>query len=157
LEVGIASLDEVAEIEFDQWLDTQEVFRRLDSVFPPGLKLKAVQEMPLLRAGRIPERVIYLLHLHEAGIQLPPESLVKLLEAATLPFQRPREKRVQNVDLRPALSALKLSMGDLEIEVRPSQSGTARPLEVLCLLTGQPLESLKRVRVTKTRMDLRNP
>src|ERR1019366_544453 len=93
LEVGIASLDEVAEIEFDQWLDTQDVFRRLDSVFPPGLKLKAVQEMPLLRAGRIPERVIYLLHLQEAGLQLPPESLAKLLEAATLPFQRPRENR----------------------------------------------------------------
>jgi radical SAM-linked protein len=157
LEVGVASLDEVAEIEFHQCLDTQEVFRRLASVFPPGLELKSVQEMPPNRAGRIPERILYLLHLQEAEIRIRPERIQALLQATTIPFQRQREKRIQSVELRPALLSASLKMGDLELEVRPSQSGSARPLEVLSLLTEMPLEDLKRVRVTKMRMDLRFP
>ena len=171
LELGVASLDEVAEIEFNQWLDTQEVSRRLACVLPPGLVLKEVREMPALRAGRIPDRIHYLLHLQEAEIQIPPMAIQTLLQATTLPYQRQREKRLQSVDLRPALLALNLVtqpqqqlqpgqppqaelLPDLELEVRPSQSGSARPLEVLSLLTGMPLEDLRRVRVTKTRMDL---
>src|ERR1700712_2528911 len=63
LEVGVASLDEVAEIEFNQCLDTQEVFRRLSSALPPGLELKTVQEMPPFRAGRIPDRIHYQVHI----------------------------------------------------------------------------------------------
>jgi radical SAM-linked protein len=158
LEVGVASLDEVAEIEFNQWLDIQEVFSRMSCVLPPGLKLMAVQEMPLFRAGRIPDKIHYQLHLQEAGILIHPLKLQALLETTTLPFLRQREKRLQSVDLRPALLAAKLEpQGDLLLEVRPSQNGTARPLEVLSLLTEKPLEELKRVRVTKTRMDLRFP
>jgi radical SAM-linked protein len=156
LEVGVASLDEVAEIEFNQWLNTEEVLRRLASVFPPGLELTAVREMPPNKAGRIPERIHYLLHLQEAGIQTPTTEMIQaLMQATTLPYKRQREKRVQSVDLRPALLALNpVPPGDLELEVRPSQSGSARPLEVLSLLTGMPLEELRKVRVTKTRMDL---
>ncbi|MEI6236589.1 MAG: TIGR03936 family radical SAM-associated protein [Planctomycetota bacterium] len=171
LELGVASLDEAVEIEFNQWLDIQEVSRRLASVLPPGLALKAVQEMPANRAGRIPERIHYLLHLHEAAIHVTPEAIQTLLQAPTLPYQRQREKRLQSVDLRLALLEINRVMPqephlpvqmapaeamehDLEIAVRPSQSGSARPLEILSLLTGLPLVDLRRVRVTKTRMDL---
>src|SRR5258705_4238869 len=59
LEVGIASLDEVAEIEFTQCLDIQDLTDRLASVFPPGLKLMAVKDLPLKRAMQIPVRIIY--------------------------------------------------------------------------------------------------
>ena len=163
LELGVASLDEVAEIEFNQCLDTQEVLRRLASAFPPGLKLTAVLEMPPFRAGRIPDRIQYLLHLQEAEILIPETRIQALLQATTLPFQRQREKRVQSVDLRLALLSLNLATPnplqpdqarDLELAVRPSQSGSARPLEILSLLMEVPLDQLRRVRVTKTRMDL---
>ena len=157
LEVGVASLDEVAEIEFNQCLETQDIFRRLACVMPAGLELKSVEQMPPFRAGRIAERIQYLLHLVEAGIQVPPERLPALLEAATLPFQRQRETHLQSVDLRPALLDLRIvTPGDLELFVRPSQSGSARPLEVLSLLTGMPVAELKRVRVTKLLMELRS-
>lgn len=111
--------------------------------------------MPPNRAGQIPDRIHYLVHLREAQIQIQPETIPTLLAATTLPFQRQREKRLQSVDLRPALLAVRTTPeGDLELEVHPSQSGTARPLEVLSLLTQTPVEQLKRVRVTKTRMEM---
>jgi len=75
LEVGVASLDEVAEIEFNQCIETQEVFRRLASNLPPGLELKSVQEMPLNRSGSIPDKIHYLIHLREAGMTIQPSNL----------------------------------------------------------------------------------
>lgn len=155
LELGVASLDEVAEIELNQCLDTQEILQRLASVMPPGLELKTVQEMPPFKAGRIPDRISYQIHLQEAGMTVPAEKIQALLQMTTLPFQRQREKRLQSVELRHAILTLKtLPEGDLELEVRPSQSGTARPLEVLSLLMETPLEMLRKVRVTKTRMEM---
>jgi len=158
LEVGVASLDEAAEIEFSQCLATQELFDRLSSAFPPGLKLKSVKDLPPRRAGQIPLRIQYLLHLTEAGLKVPPDRPVKMLAAETLPFARPREKGIQNVDLRPALLALEIDpAGDLLADVRPSPRGSARPLEVLSLLLEMPLEELKKVRVTKLLMELQMP
>ncbi len=158
LEAGVASLDEAAEIELTQCLATQEVFSRLSSVLPPGIQLKAVKDLPPRRAGQTPIRIQYLLHLVEAGIQLQTLQLENLLKAPALPFERPREKHLQKVDLRPALLALSLNpQGNLLVEVKPSPSGSVRPLEVLSLLLNVPLDDVKRVRVTKLLMELQTP
>jgi radical SAM-linked protein len=158
LEAGVASLDEAAEIEFTQCLATQEVFTRLSSALPPGIQLKAVKALPPRRAGQIPLRILYRLHLVEAGITLAQSQLDGLLEAPALPFERPREKHLQKVDLRPALLALSLEpAGDLLAEVRPSPKGSVRPLELLSLMLNTPLSEVKRVRVTKISMELQPP
>jgi radical SAM-linked protein len=154
LEVGVASLDEVAEIELTQCLDTQEIQARLSSALPPGLTLRSVKDLPPRRAARTVLKMVYRLHLAETATAVPPEALEKLMAATTLPFGRPREKTVQNVDLRPALLALEIADGDLLVTVMPTQQGTARPLEVLSLLLNQPLENLKHIRTTKTVMEM---
>src|SRR5476651_2568388 len=46
LEAGVASFDEVAEIEFNQCIALQEVFDRLASALPPGIQLKTVKDLP---------------------------------------------------------------------------------------------------------------
>lgn len=157
LEVGVASLDEAAEIELTQCLPLQEIHDRLSSAFPPGLKLKQVRDLPPRRAGQTPIRIRYRLHLMEAGIAVNPDDLTRLMTAASLPFQRPREKAEQSVDLRPALLALRLELSDLLLDVQPSPRGSARPLEVLSLLMMIPLQELKRVKVTKLLMELQAP
>jgi len=158
LEVGVASLDEAAEIELTQCLALQVIHQRLCAALPPGLTLTTIKELPPSRTGQTPVRLTFRLHLQEAGIRLDPHSLTRLLAATTLPFARPREKGVQNVDLRPALLDLDLEpSGDLRLDIRPAPRGSARPLEVLSLLLQAPLASLKHVRVTKLRMELRSP
>ena len=158
LEVGIASLDEAAEIELTQCLAIPELCARLSAVFPPGLVLKAVKELPPLRGGQIPILVQYRVHLAQTGLEVTPQRVAVLLEARTLPFARQREKRIQDVDLRLALLNLSLEPnGNLLVEVKPSPKGSTRPLEVLSLLLNEPLPSLCHVRVTKLRMDLQLP
>jgi hypothetical protein len=117
-----------------------------------------VKELPAQRAGQTPALIRYRLHLKEAGIQVAPEAPARLLAQETLPFQRPREKHTQSVDLRPALADIRVDeAGDLIVDVRPAARGSARPLEVLSLLAQQPLESLKKVRMTKLLMELQAP
>ena len=158
LEVGVASLDEAAEIELTQCLTTQDLAQRLSSALPPGLVLKMVRELPPSRTAQMPVRLLYRLHLKEAGIPVEAQSVARLLAATTLPFARPREKSVQDVDLRPALLEASLEAGgDLLLAVRPGPRGSARPLEVLSVLLQAPLQELKHVRVTKLRMDLQLP
>ena len=158
LEVGVASLDEAAEIELTQCLGIPELFVRLSSVFPPGLTLGALRDLPPHRAGQTPALIRYRLHLARAGLVVPAPRVAALLEAPALPFARPREKRVQDVDLRPALLGLRIEpSGDLLLEIKPGPKGSARPLEVLSLLLNEPLVNLRRVRVTKLRMDLLPP
>jgi radical SAM-linked protein len=154
LEVGVASLDEVAEIEFNQCLNLQDLYERLSSALPPGLNLKSVKELVPRRTVRATRRMTYRLHLREAGMVLDPATLPELMKAETIPFGRQREKAIQNVDLRPALLALDIADGDLLVAVRPTQQGTARPLEVLSLLMKQPLEALKHIRATKISMEM---
>lgn len=155
LEVGVASLDEVAEIELTQCLDTQEIQVRLSSALPPGLTLKSVKDLPPRRAGRMVLKMVYRLHLAETGTTAPdPAALVTLMAAQTLPYGRQREKTVQSVDLRPALLGLEIVDGDLLVTVKPTQQGTARPLEVLSLLLNQPMQNLKHIRATKTVMEM---
>ncbi|MFH0938776.1 MAG: TIGR03936 family radical SAM-associated protein [Planctomycetota bacterium] len=158
LEVGVVSLDEVAEIELTQWLDTQTIYTRLSSTFPPGLVLKTVKALPLRRAGQTPRRIQYRLHLKEAGLMVSLDRCQALLQAASLPFQRSRKNRIQDIDIRPALLDITLeTTGDLLIEVAPNQKGSARPLEVLSLVLNESLDSLKHVRSTKLWMELEPP
>src|SRR5579862_7330014 len=89
LEVGVASLDEVAEIEFTECLSLLEIHARLSSTFPPGLVLKAVKEVQPSRAGQTPRLIRYRLHLQEAGLQISLAQIQELLREQTLPFQRP--------------------------------------------------------------------
>ena len=155
LEVGVASLDEAAEIEFTQCLSTQEVFVRLSSVFPPGLLLKTVRELPPRRAGQTVRRILYRLHLAEAALTVTAAQIQNLLAQTTLPFQRPREKRMQSVELRPALAELKaVDGGDLLAAVSPGPKGSARPLEILSLLLNRPLQNLRHVRIVKLQSEL---
>lgn len=158
LEVGIVSLDEAAEIELTQCIPIQEIWKRLTAALAPGLAVRTVRELPPFRASQTPLRLLYCLHLTEAAMRVEARRIQELLAARELPFARPREKGVQDVDLRPVVLALSLEPdGDLLLAVRPGPKGSARPLEVLSLLLRVPLEKLKHVRVTKLRMDLQPP
>jgi len=158
LEVGIASLDEAVEIELNQCLLIEDIAARLSSSFPPGLTIKAVKELQPQRAGQVPRRIEYRLHLQEAGILLLPQRLLELMKEPTLPFQREREKHIQSVDLKAALLDLRLdAVGDLIAAVAPGPKGSARPLEILSLLLNQPVATLKHVKMTKLSMELEAP
>ena len=130
LEVGVASLDEVAEIEFTQWLDIQDIAARLASAFPPGLTVTAVKALPSARTTQIPVRIVYRLHLAEAGMQVEPQAAAAVLAQTTLPLDRQRENRVQKVGSKTRALGHKPRTGSCRAtswsRSRPSPRGSAR-------------------------------
>jgi radical SAM-linked protein len=160
LETGVASLDEAVEIEFTQWNPLDLIQNRLAACLPPGLSLLSLREIPPHRRGAMVSELRFKVHLAERRLAVSPRDIARLLAAPRLPFRREqpwkeRGRTVVEVDLRPALAGIALDAGgDLEITLRPSPAASARPLEVLSLLTGLPLSELRRVRVTKLRTGL---
>jgi radical SAM-linked protein len=158
LEVGIAALDEVAELELTEWIQPNELLERLETNLPPGLHLLTVKELPPTRRSRMPVRLRYRVHLTEANIQLDEARLTALLATPTLPFKKQKPgKAVQTRDLKASLVHVALDAGDLVVEVKPSPQGLARPLEFLSLLLETPLEQLRHIRVTREQMELAEP
>lgn len=158
LEVGIAALDEVAELELTEWIQPNELLERLETNLPPGIRLHAVKELPPTRRSRAPVKLRYRLHLAEAQVALDEEKLEQLRTAETLPCKKTKPgKPAQIRDLKPSLVHVALDAGDLVVDVKPSPQGLARPLEFLSLLLETPLEKLRHIRVTRERMELAEP
>lgn len=164
LEVGIASLDEAAELELHQWIPIQDLKERLAAALPPGLALHTVREMDPVRRGQRPVRVVYRMELGEAELTVPPERLEWLARAATLPYLRVRLERgrrkgrpqpPKTVDLRTVIGAVAAAEGGaVDVEILPTPVLTARPLEVLSLLLERPKDQLAGIRITKLSMTL---
>jgi radical SAM-linked protein len=160
LEVGVASLDEVAELELIECLPLTEVQNRLEHCLPPGLILRAVTEIPPTRKGGKLARLRFKLHLAEQGIPVTPQALAALSSAPRLILQRPKRPGVaaRQVDLRPNLATAALdAAGDLVLDLAPSPQGLPRPLESLSLLTQTPVDQLRHIRVTKLATRLEPP
>lgn len=158
LEVGIAALDEVAELELTEWIQPKELLERLETNLPPGLHLLTVKELPATRRSRTPVRLRYRVHLNEASICLDETRLAALLATPTLPFRKQKPgKAAQTRDLKASLVCAVLDAGDLVVDVKPSPQGLARPLEYLSLLLEMPLEKLRHIRVTREQMELAEP
>lgn len=163
LEVGIASLDEAVEIELTEWIPLDDLRNRLTSQLPPNLPLTAIRELPPTRRGSRPTQMRYRLHLAKAGLTIAPNRLNEMLAQPALPFLRDRPqkgkaRKPETIDLKPFLVAAALAEdGDLVVDLQPHRQATARPLELLSLLTGEPVVALKRVPVTKLRMTLEPP
>lgn len=161
LEVGIASLDEVAELELTECIPLIQLKERLARSLPPGITLTTLKDLPITRRVRQPEAIRYRLHLAEAEMRVAPEALQTLREAPAIPFTRTRRgkdgrPRQIQADLKAFLIAAEAAGdGDLEVEIAAGPKGTARPLEFLSSLTQMPLEALKGVRVTKLKMTLK--
>ena len=71
LEVGVASLDEVAEIELTQCVASPEIHQRLSRALPPGLVLKTVKDLPPRRASQTVVRLTYRLHCRPDAVMTP--------------------------------------------------------------------------------------
>lgn len=156
LELGVESLDEALEMELSQWKKPETIRERLQAALPPGLEILSARLLPPRRRGQQPVEISYRVTLPGGAraLGITPETLAEFLSRRELPFDRPREKRIQKLDLRPSLLALAAEGDDVVVKVRPLARGAARPAEVLALLTGRPLAETRRWRTVKTSMQM---
>lgn len=132
LALGVVGCQEVVEIELDGDIDPAETAGRLAEQAPPGLQILSVRPIDPRLTGRV-RRVCYRVVLPEP----PPEDLDDrirdLLSATVLEVRRTRP-RPRRLDLRPWIHAIRVAGQTLEIDLKVTPSGGARPEEILDLV-----------------------
>jgi radical SAM-linked protein len=132
LALGIVGCEEVAELELNQELPPEEVHARLAKQAPPGMEILSVRRIDPRTTAHV-SRVRYHIALsphHATGL---PERVTSLLAAneSWVERSRPQPRRV---NLRPYLEQIEVYPDALEIVIRVTPTGSARPEEVLVLL-----------------------
>lgn len=152
LGLGVESRDEVAELALDQWVSPREMQRRLAPEFPEGMVLASVELVSRRDRARI-RSVAY--EFAVAPDVLPaPEAVAALLARAEIPLERRTDKWCKIVDIRRYLLDLRVEEGRLRARIRITDSGTARPEEVLTAL-GIPWTPDVRIVKTQTELEKR--
>jgi radical SAM-linked protein len=151
LPLGVVGRDEVADLELREDVDPDEVRARLTSQCPAGLEILAVDRTDARAAPQV--------RLASYRVPLPagvPDDLAGgvagLLAAAECWVERTRPHH-RRFDLRPFLADLRLLPDALEMDLRVTPRGSARPEEVLDVLgLGDPVAS--GAVVERTRLEL---
>lgn len=158
LGLGIASWDEVVEIEFTEPIAPEEIHRRLAEQCRPGLEIVSVRLVDPKQTAR-PVRAIYRLavppelvesieqrlkqldqqsqwwiervRILEGGAQRPDPAMGDIEVPLVAPIQR---REIRSLDIRPFVERIWLQDGYLCFSCAITPQGSARPEEVLRLL-----------------------
>jgi radical SAM-linked protein len=133
LPLGVVGLAEVAEIEFTEPIDPEEVLVKLQNIAPAGITFFSAKRIEMRLSGRA-HRGLYRLPLGEESpenrsAQIA-EKCQQLLAAPVLWVEREKPKR-RRINIRPFIDALRLVPGYLEMDLWITQEGTARADEVV--------------------------
>ncbi len=152
LSVGIASRDEVMELELSESVSAEKIEALLKKEMPQGLEITSVELMPTGSAKAQVDRVVY-------EIPLPPAQQTAAQSAATELMQMSEcwiEKagRSQSVDLRSTLNSLDVQEGSLQFEQQVIKTAAAGPRDVLEAMGLGSLERDECLYLTRTAVQL---
>jgi len=137
--VGVASRAEYLVVETDTDLVLDETLLRLQKHIPPEIQLQTVAALAP-GASVVPEFVHYELDPGEVSTVDLQQRITELLSAESLPVDRKHAdpRQVKKIDVRPYVDVIKLKDGKVEIILRCTEQGTARPSEIAALLGFDP-------------------
>ena len=128
LALGLVGHGEIADLELDEELSTEEVQRRLAAEAPPELDILSADTIDL-RARAVPRLGVY-------RLPVPPERIPEVagraaeLMARTDAWVERTRPHPRRLNLRPYLSDLNVLSDSLEMSLVITPNGTARPEEV---------------------------
>ncbi len=151
LGLGIASEDEILEVELSGWTPAGEVRERLAPQLPPGIELRDLDLLAPGQKGQV-AWVEYASRLDEAeGARL-----LGLMDLPSVVVERVREESRKPFDLRPyLLEARREAPGEWRFRLKVTPQGTARADEVLRAVGIEAHEAAGRL--TKLRTELEVP
>jgi radical SAM-linked protein len=129
LPLGIIGCEEVVELGLDQVMEPEEVRDRLNRQAPPGLQMLSAARVPPKQTAQVC-RAGYRIPLDPARADLAAARAAELLAAADYWVERTRPE-LRRINIRPYLEDIRVSPSSLEIDIRVTPNGTARPDEVV--------------------------
>ncbi len=153
LGVGIESLDEVLEFELTSWVAPRQIEKLLQAQCPEGISINSVEAF--VRKERcFVDFVEYQAECpgQTAGLEARVGEFLAEKEHAV---ERVSDKGSKRVDIRPYVLAANFDGDTVYLRIRITDSGTAKPEEVLRAL-GIEIRSDVRIRKTYTELSSRD-
>jgi radical SAM-linked protein len=142
LPLGMESLLETVEIRVTPSVRLSEIVERLGGALPEGLEPFDADELFTGEKWRVGE-ILYDVYPGEGGLPSP-EDVQRLLDRDAIPVER----RGKEIDLRPLITEASLGQEGLRLAIAWTDSGTARPADVLRAMGGDPDARVVKVGVT---------
>lgn len=155
LSVGFSGLNEVADVGLREWLRPAELQTRLQAELPTGIEILSV-EPTATHPSRQARELVYRVPLLP-GHCLREDKVQEFLAKQSVVVQRAREGEVKEVALRQYVKAIRLDGDCLQMRLRCTESGTARPEEVMEALGCREGVDYSKGQIERTHVDLPSP
>jgi radical SAM-linked protein len=129
LPLGVVGCEEVVELELDEELSPEEIHARLAGQTPIGLDVLTVRRVPPKTTAQV-RLLTYRLAVPSDRRGGVPERIAALLAAPECWIERVRSEN-RRLDLRSSVVDVRLTGDAIEMDLRVTPVGTARPEEVL--------------------------
>jgi radical SAM-linked protein len=175
LPVGMESMDEVVDIEIVDRVKPLEIMERLNRTLPEGIRITEATEVPLSKSPSfLVQRSVYWIMLDHLVSKAEANARIKeALKKESLMLVQERKERKRSIDIKPLIEKMAvLTFADkegvsghspfgekakekevndwgIELVLRRSDGGTAKPSEILGAILGLDRESAGRCKVIK--------
>lgn len=137
LSVGMSGLKEVMETPLSQEMEEGEYLQRLQAALPPGLMAHRARALPDEHPAAMAQVYAALYHIQPLeNEQALFSQVADLMQQASIPAVKKTKSGEKPYDLRPLVYHLTVKRGILQATLALTQQGTARPDELLRVLSG---------------------
>lgn len=152
LQLGIEGLNEIMELELDEWIKPTDVQNRLEKQLPNGISIDSSEVIPLNCKSKI-KGVVYKVLLEESC--MPGDADIdNLLNKKNIIIERFRGKDKKIFDIRPTINSIKKIESGVIIHIKTTDQGMARPKEILTVLGIETNKPSTPVRVIRTDVEM---
>ncbi len=152
LSVGLSGLNEVADVGLREWLRPAELRDRLQAQLPDGISILSV-EITEAHPSRQPTELVYRVPLLP-GHSLTQERVKQFLASREATVRRVREADAKEVEVRGFVKAVRFDGESVMMLLRCTETGTARPEEVMEALGCREGADYEKGRIERTHVDL---
>lgn len=149
LPLGVVGCEEIVELELSAALEPDAIHERLARQAPPGLRILSVERIARKTVAHVCGAV-YRLPLPAGRAEATRARAAELLELPQCWVERVRPEP-RRIDIKPYLRDFRVDAHELEMNIRVTPNGSAKPNEVVALLgLGDLLEAgvvVERVRL----------
>jgi len=133
--VGVASEAERLLIELSEPIETEQLTARLSEQLPPDIRILCGR---MLDSGDRcqPERVRYRIATHGVDRSSLQDKAARLLRPEPIPYRRfvHKDSRHVQIDLRPYVESIDVGAEHVDVTLRVTADGSAKPAEICDLL-----------------------
>lgn len=153
LPVGIKGIDEKLELELCEWVQVSEIKSRLKKQLPEDIQIDSIEQISIQQRSSA-KGVTYVIK-PKKGKMPGVKKINELLSKEVINTQRNGKKSL--FDLRPSIVGITIDSQSIELNLKMTPKGMARPEEILSLLGLELGKDYEHSEIVRTKVNLSSP